>query len=291
MATFSAITDCLVVRGDDQRHGAAAARPGAVSARAARAGAPSRGEQAREQRQRERVAELRPHDQRRRTARRRSPSAVLTSASGRFSPSRRSYSVERACARSPPRRTRPGGGRARCAPSPRARRVVRAARAALRASAPASPGGTGRAAPVAASSGKPPTSLSSSGMPAPSARERDAGLVDLAVGQHDEVGAAQERGRLRARTRTARRSGRPRARPRAAAAMSMRGMPDDPQLGAPDPRGRALARPRAGRRGPCRGAAGRRRGRPVRSRRRSSGGSAPAVARRRPPGASGRRGG
>ena len=53
-----------------------------------------------------------------------------------------------------------------------------------------------RAAPVAASSGKPPTSLSSSGVPDAERGEGDAGLVGLAVGKHDEVGAREARGHL-----------------------------------------------------------------------------------------------
>ena len=92
-----------------------------------------------------------------------------------------------------------------------------------------------RAAPVAAISGKPPTSLSSSGVPNAERGEQHAGLVDLAVGQHDEVGA---RGSRRGSSPSATKRGTKRTPGGAAArsgAMSMRGMPDDPQLRALDP--------------------------------------------------------
>ena len=88
----------------------------------------------------------------------------------------------------------PAAARARSAIADRAAGSDSSSCSAAR-SAGTSPAGNVRAAPVAASSGNPPTSLSSSGTPAPSAVNSDARLVDLAIGQHDEVGALRSRRR------------------------------------------------------------------------------------------------
>ena len=132
-------------------------------------------------------------------------------------------------------------------------------------------GGTSSAAPSAATSGKPPTALRTSGVPAPSAVNEHAGLVDLAVRQDGEVGAPEERRDLARRGRSARRSARRAAQPPAAAPC-----PSAACRRPTAPRPRCRARPRAGRRGPCTGAGGRRTARRAPRRRRAR-----AAARRR----------
>ncbi len=62
-------------------------------------------------------------------------------------------------------------------------------------SASGSPAGTSRAAPVAATSGKPPTSVTHAGPPEGQRGGEHAGLVQTLgsrVGQHDQVGAAKQ---------------------------------------------------------------------------------------------------
>ena len=98
----------------------------------------------------------------------------------------------RACAR----RSRPSctGRRRRRAtrrPSAASRAGSPSSAVSAAASASASPGGTSSAAPVAAISGKPPTARQQQRLAERERREQHAGLVDLAVGQHDEVGGAE----------------------------------------------------------------------------------------------------
>ena len=106
--------------------------------------------------------------------------------------------------------------------------------------------------------------------------EQHARLVDLAVGQHDEVGAAEERRAARRRRRSAARSARPAARRARSGATSIRGIPtihsSAPSMPAP-----GLA---AARRSPCRGAAGRRTARPGLDTAASSGGQRPCAGQR-----------
>ena len=116
---------------------------------------------------------------------------------------------------------------------------------------------------------KPPTSLQQQRRAEGQRGEEHAGLVDLAVGQHDEVGAAEQRRDLgvgheagqEAHARRRRGAQRP-ERPCAACPTTHSSASCD-----------ARATPRAARRGPCTGAGGRRTARPGRSVAASSGGS------------------
>ena len=101
----------------------------------------------------------------------------------------------------------------------------RAARRAPPASASASSGGTSSAAPVPATSGNPPTAGEQQRPPEGERGEQHARLVDLAVREHDEVGAPEQRRQL-ARRRPAREPAHRGRRARAGAGLtSIRGRP------------------------------------------------------------------
>ena len=128
-------------------------------------------------------------------------------------------------------------------------------------SAPASPGGTRRAAPAAATSPKPPTSLRHDRL---AERERgreharDVEPLGPRVRQHDDVSAAEQRRQLAVGDEPRHEPDvRRRARPRAARSASAAGRRSTAR------RPRSRARPRAARRCPCTGAAGRRTARPA----------------------------
>ena len=125
---------------------------------------------------------------------------------------------------------------------------------------------------AAPTSEKPPTSPSTIGLPKASPAWRTPGLLDLAVGEGEHVGAPHQRRDLGIGDEARQEAHRPR-RPRGQLPQRLERHPRhprDPELGAG---GRSARTPRAACRLPCRGAAGRRRGSPAPRRRASSGGS------------------